>query len=142
MFKVSRTNRTILRDMLQQQLNIVRMFRHPCLVILPAHIIGRQHAVAHQGKVATGQETGFMSPVFHQLPAAQGVLQPALRIATKTTKKHKIGAAGNDVDGIDLQQGHLLNSLQNIAGAGTSPGLLQQSLRRKVEMTGFFKRQL
>jgi hypothetical protein len=81
------------------------------------------------------------APSIPSAPGAERLVQPALRIVAKAAKQHQIRAAGNNVDGIDLQQGHLLNGLQNIAGLCATTGLFQQPLRGKVEMAGFFKRE-
>ena len=64
-----------------------------------------------------------MRPVLHQLAGAERLVQPALRIVAEAAEQHQIRTARNNIDGIDLQQGHLLNGLQNIPRLCAATGL-------------------
>ncbi|MND85590.1 hypothetical protein D3C80_775220 [compost metagenome] len=65
-----------------------------------------------------------MSPIFHEFSPTQRVIKPLGRIIAQATKKDEIRATGNDVDRIDLQQRHTLNSRENIRGLRTAAGFL------------------
>ncbi|SSI79903.1 Uncharacterised protein [Acinetobacter baumannii] len=63
--KIRRANRAVLSDMRHQLGNTPGMLLHPRAMVFPAHIVGIQHAMAHQGEIAARQKAGFMRPVFH-----------------------------------------------------------------------------
>ncbi|MPN35253.1 hypothetical protein SDC9_182750 [bioreactor metagenome] len=102
MLKVSRAYRSILMDMLQQLLNFASMLFHPRRLVLPAHFFRCQHPVAYQRKITTRQETGLMGPVLHQFTLRQRIIQPLWGVIAQSTEQHKVGTAGDNIDGIDL----------------------------------------
>lgn len=76
-----------------------------------------------------------MRPVLHQLALTQGIIQPFGLIVTETAEQHQIRAAGDDINGVDLQQRHTLDGGKNIGGLRAAQGLFQKPLRGKMKMT-------
>ncbi len=91
--------------------------------------------MTHQGKIAARQEARLMRPILHEFSLTQRAIQPFGRVVAETAEQHQIRAAGNDIDGVDLQQRHTLDGCKNIGGLRAATGLFQKPLRGKMKMT-------
>ena len=84
--------------------------------------------MTHQGKIAARQEARLMRPILHEFALTQRAVQPFGRIVAETAKQHQIRAAGNDIDGVDLQQRHALDGCKNIGGLRAAMGALHGAM--------------
>ena len=132
MFKISGTHWSLFLNMADQLLYFGRVLMHPRLSVFPAHLFWGKHAVTHQGKIAAGQETGFVRPVLHELPFAERLIKPVRGIVAQAAEQHQVRATGNNINGVDLQQRHALNGREDIGRLCAATGLFEQPLRGEV----------
>ena len=123
MFKIGGSNGAVFLNMADKLLYFGLMFLHPRLPVFPSHLFRSKHTVTYQGEIATGQEAGFVSPVLHQLPFGERLIQPLLRITPQAAKQHQIRATGDNVNGVDLEQRHALDGREDIGRLRAATGL-------------------
>ncbi|BEV73834.1 hypothetical protein THUN1379_33160 [Paludibacterium sp. THUN1379] len=55
---------------------------------------------------------------------------------TEATEEHQVRTAGDDIDGVDLQQGHAADAGEDIGAGGPAARRVQQSLSAQVQVAG------
>src|SRR5690349_1011967 len=75
------------------------------------------------------QEAGRVRPVFEQRACLEQLLEPARVVVTEAAPQHEVGTAGDDVDGIDLQNVHLSDDRADSFFGGTRLWAIVQTLR-------------
>ena len=138
--EVGGANRPLIGNMPQQVGDLLLMILHPLGVIFPAKALGFEHAVAQQPVIFARNKAGFVRPVFKQLALRQRLFQPARRVAAEAAEQHQIRAAGDDVNGIDLQQRHAPYRREQIRIARAFRRRAQQTLRRQMKISSLLKR--
>jgi len=93
-----------------------------------------------QSDIRRGNKTGLVRPALNQLAARERFVQPRHRVMTEPRMQHQIGTARNDVNGVDLQQTHPFNRVDDIGSARAPTHRLQQSLCVQVQQTRLRRR--
>ena len=132
-FEAGRADGALVADALEDGGGKVGVGFEPIEAAAAEAVVVVEHALAITGEIVVRQETGGMGPVFEHAAAGEEVVEPGGVVVAEAAPKDEVGAAGDDVDGVDLEGAHAADGVLDIGGRWAPPTGTAEALRGEQE---------
>ena len=109
---------------------------------MPALRGGVEHAVAVERVVLYGEEACLVRPVLEEVAIGEQLIEPALLVVAEPAPEYEVGAAGYDVDSVNLECAHAADSAKHVAFGSLLLGTAKKSLSGEHDGAGLSLSQL